>query len=77
MSIMGPINAEEFWRRQKIDVERLKARVGRRVPPLSGATTARPDPATVWVGLQFFDTTLGKPVWSNGTAWVDATGAPA
>ena len=24
-------------------------------------------------GFQYFDTTLGKPVWWNGTAWVDAT----
>lgn len=25
-------------------------------------------------GTQVFDTTLGKPIWWNGTAWVDATG---
>lgn len=28
-----------------------------------------------YVGAQVFDTTLGKPVWYNGSAWVDATGA--
>lgn len=22
----------------------------------------------------YFDTTLGKPIWHNGTDWVDATG---
>ena len=27
------------------------------------------------VGFQYFDTTLNKPIWWNGTAWVDATGA--
>jgi peptidoglycan/xylan/chitin deacetylase (PgdA/CDA1 family) len=28
-----------------------------------------------YVGACIFDTTLGKPVWYNGTNWVDATGA--
>lgn len=41
------------------------------------ATTARPDAATVGAGGHIFDTTLGKPIWSNGTAWVDSTGATA
>ena len=27
------------------------------------------------IGYLYFDTTLGKPIWWNGTAWVDATGA--
>lgn len=35
-------------------------------------------PASSIVGLQFFDTTLasgrGKPIYWNGTGWVDATG---
>lgn len=42
-----------------------------------GATAARPAFADVEVGTEFFDTTLGKPVWSDGTAWVDSTGTPA
>ncbi len=25
-------------------------------------------------GLQYFDTTLNKPIWSNGVSWVDAAG---
>lgn len=40
---------------------------------LSGATASRP--ATPTIGQRYFDTTLGKPVWFNGTNWVDATGA--
>lgn len=40
----------------------------------SSATSGRPaDPVT---GVPFFDTTLGKPIWWNGTEWVDATGEP-
>ena len=41
----------------------------------AGATAARP--ASPKTGQMFFDTTLGKPIWWNGTQWVDATGAAA
>lgn len=34
-------------------------------------------PAGINVGYMGFDTTLGKPVWWNGTNWVDATGTTA
>ena len=36
-------------------------------------TTARP-PSPVVSNEPFFDTTLGKPIWWNGSAWVDASG---
>lgn len=39
------------------------------------ATTGRPSAATVGAGAMIFDTTLNRPVWSNGTGWVDAAGA--
>lgn len=32
-------------------------------------------PSSPYTGMCFFDTTLGKPIWWKGTAWVDATGA--
>ena len=35
-------------------------------------TTTRP--TLVSIGFQTFDTTLGKPIWYNGSNWVDATG---
>lgn len=41
----------------------------------NGTTAARPSAATAGSGAMYFDTTLGKPVWSTGAAWVDATGA--
>lgn len=43
----------------------------------SGASTGRPNGLTNdWqsIGTMFFDTTLGKPIFWNGTGWVDATG---
>lgn len=39
-----------------------------------GATGSRPAAATVGAGAQFYDTTLGKPIWSDGTNWKDAAG---
>lgn len=45
------------------------------IPP-AGTTADRPV-LRVLVGQTYFDTTLGYPVWWNGTDWVDATGAPA
>lgn len=39
----------------------------------AGVTANRP--ANVATGYQYFDTTLGKPIYYNGTSWVDATGA--
>jgi hypothetical protein len=38
-----------------------------------GTTAQRPaSPNTFWM---YFDTTIGKPIWWNGTNWKDATGA--
>lgn len=43
---------------------------------MSGTTALRPT-AGLWVGRTYFDTTLGFPIWFDGTVWVDATGTPA
>lgn len=37
-------------------------------------TGSRPSAATVGNGAMFYDTTLSKPIWSDGTNWKDATG---
>jgi hypothetical protein len=53
---------------------------GYRIVPLvrQGATASRPADTTVmYVGMQYFDTTLNKPIWLktvSPVAWVDATG---
>lgn len=43
-----------------------------------GTTANRPDVSSLSggdkLGAHYFDTTLGKPIWHNGTNWVDATG---
>lgn len=48
----------------------------------SGATASRPTSTLEgrWVGMPYFDTTLGYPIWLesvNPDVWVDATGTPA
>lgn len=38
------------------------------------STAGRPAANSVGVGAQLFDTTLNRPIWSNGAAWRDAAG---
>jgi hypothetical protein len=40
---------------------------------MSGSTAQRPD-IDLFVNQQYFDTTLSKPIWWNGTVWKDAAG---
>ncbi|PHP27992.1 hypothetical protein [Limimaricola cinnabarinus] len=40
----------------------------------NGTTAQRPTERR-YPGLQYFDTTIGKPIWWNGSAWVDHAGA--
>lgn len=49
--------------------------VGDVIRVLSGETAARPS-STAVIGMQYFDTTLNKPIWrnANNSGWVDATG---
>lgn len=44
------------------------------LPPNSGTTAQRPDAVVAGEGFPYYDTTLSKPIWSNGTGWTDATG---
>jgi hypothetical protein len=37
-------------------------------------TALRPSAVTLGRGAEIYDTTLNKPVWSDGTNWRDAAG---
>lgn len=50
------------------------ARLSHGVQVGSFTTASRPSASTAGAGTMVFDSTLGKPIWSTGTAWVDATG---
>jgi hypothetical protein len=41
--------------------------------PSAGTTALRPS-TSLQVGQFYFDTSLGIPIWWNGSNWVDATG---
>lgn len=49
--------------------------VNRRFVTLNGVTGSRPTSSIL--GQYYFDTTIGYPVYWNGSTWVDATGTPA
>ena len=46
--------------------------VPRKYVTRNGTTTQRPTSSIL--GEFFFDTTIGRPIWWNGTAWVRADG---
>lgn len=53
-------------------------RISQQAGTVRSTTASRPVPNANDIGLVYLDTTLdadGKPIWWNGTAWVDATGA--
>jgi len=41
----------------------------------SSGTTANRPTENLWVGRFYFDTSLGIPIWYDGTNWIDATGS--
>ena len=52
---------------------RLSANITGLSTPSYGTTSARPVDKLL-IGQIYFDTTVGKPIWWNGTNWVDAAG---
>lgn len=56
-----------------IDADDLRTIVTELATPLNGTTAARP--VVTLVGTEYFDTTLGLPIWWDGADWVNATGA--
>lgn len=46
----------------------------RTVRSQAAATGSRPSAVTMGAGAMWYDTTLAKPIWSNGTVWKDAAG---
>lgn len=46
------------------------------IPEVNNIGANRPTLNANYAGFEFFDTTIGKPIYWNGTAWVDATGTP-
>lgn len=51
---------------------------GRRYKPVmpyrTDVTGSRPNTVGLVTGYQFYDTSLGKPIWWSGSVWKDASG---
>ena len=66
----GTSNQPDWNRKAAGAINQLAATFG-----ITGATADRP--GNVPAGFQFFDTTLGAPIWWNGTIWVWCNGEAA
>ena len=75
---IGPVNYAQDYINQLLNVLRLyfnqidNFAQGTAIPD-SGTTAKRPT-TTLQVGQFYFDTTLGIPIWWNGTVWKNASG---
>jgi hypothetical protein len=59
------------------DVVECTTSVSTTTNPIDAGTTANRPTASATTGQYYFDTTIGKPIWWNGTIWVLATGLAA
>ena len=72
---MGDIYAADSENISAVEIRRsLRAINGSSVVAGSGTTANRPT-SRIFQGFVFFDSTLGKPIWYDGSGWVDATGS--
>mgnify|MGYP001560150811 FL=1 len=47
----------------------------RRYVNLNGVTADRPISSVATTGQQYFDTTIGRPIFWNGSNWIDGAGS--
>ena len=59
--VITKINASDSWNTSNIPIV------------ITGTSQNRPT-TNLYKGLQYFDETLNKPIWYNGSNWVDSTG---
>lgn len=65
--------SEQFIQRNVVDKPTDSFSIAnRQYVNLNGVSSSRPTGSVL--GQFYFDTTIGKPVWWNGSAFVDATG---
>jgi hypothetical protein len=70
----GPGDAAADVTMERISSGTLGVGAGHSIRTGRAATGSRPSASTVGSGAMFYDTTLSKPIWSDGAAWRDATG---
>lgn len=57
------------------NTDSANANTYKRVPLVLSGTTANRPTLNLFVGLQYFDTTLNIPIWRGNSGWVNASGA--
>lgn len=72
------VNPDNIYLSTVYDIADLSGQVFRNIyhGGLSGNTANRPltlGYTEIELGAMYFDTTIGKPIWFNGTNWIDAT----
>lgn len=73
MELIPPSTMKEQLRLWERRLRSLESNLGSLSRDKVYPSEQRPDP-TGRPGIRIFDLGLGKPVWSDGTRWVDATG---
>ncbi len=74
--VKNQLNGALFTTRKLTDLPTDDYQVtSRKYVNLNGKTTQRPTSSVL--GQQFFDTTLGYPVYWSGSTWVQYNGTPA
>ena len=58
------------------NVENQISEINDKIQIQKGTTEQRPNVTTDDEGFQYYDTTLHKPIWWNGTQWIDGTNTP-
>jgi hypothetical protein len=71
--VSSPLLIREIYDSEIAAKRAYRDAINRLLRDTYNGTTAQRPPAPV-VGQRYYDTTLGKPIWSNGTVWKDAAG---
>jgi len=69
-----PTGTSVHWMGRFLQDDLAKTAFNWKSGKMQGPTSGRPT-GFISVGLFYFDTTLGKPIWWKDPVWVDATGA--
>jgi len=64
---------ESFSNALRLYFNTLDAVINDLSTPSAGITTARPS-IGLQIGQFYFDTTINRPIWWNGTNWINAAG---
>jgi hypothetical protein len=74
MGTDGTVNINRNAGDIEVSGANLKMAAGKVVKHGTTTTASRPSASTVGAGAQIYDTTLSKPIYSDGTVWRDAMG---